>query len=106
MTRRSYPSCWPTRTVTTSEPFCSVPPPLASAHENTGKSWGVGCGVGVAGGLALSCGFGAAVGEEEALVVAVGLDAPNVVGLAPHPTRVNANEAAMIRAARLVTWAV
>jgi len=83
-----------------------MPPLLAFVHENTGKSWGVGCGVGIAVGLALSCGLGVAVGEEEALVVAVGLDAPNVVVLAPHPTRVNANETAMTRAARLVTWAV
>jgi len=88
---------------TTSE---AVPPPLASAHEKTGKSWGVGCGVSVAVGLALSSGLGVAVGEEEALVVAVGLDAPNVVEFAPHPTSVNANERAMIRAGRLVTWAV
>ena len=83
-----------------------MPPPIASAHEKTGKSWGVGCGAGVAVGLALSCGLGVAVGEEEALGVAVALDAPNVDVLAPHPTRVNANEAAMIRATRLVTWAV
>jgi len=47
-----------------------------------------------------------AVGEEEALGVAVGLDAPNVVEVPPHPTSVKANETAMIRAARLVTWDV
>jgi len=47
-----------------------------------------------------------AVGEEEALGVAVGLDAPNVVELPPHPTSIKANETAMIRAARLVTWDV
>jgi len=83
-----------------------VPPPLASAHEKTGKGWGVGCEVGAAVGLALSCGLGVAVGDEVALGVAVGLDGPNVAELAPHPTSVKANETAMIRTARLVTWAV
>jgi hypothetical protein len=48
-----------------------------------------------------------AVGEEEeALVVAVALDSPKRVELAPHPTSANANETATICAARLAMWAV
>jgi len=45
-------------------------------------------------GLGLSCGVALAAGEEDALLVGVGLDEADVVAVPPHPTSANANETA------------
>jgi len=65
--------------------------------------------VAIAVGLELSCGVAVAPGEEDALLVAVGLDEADVVAVPPHPTSANANETATrfdARQARLAVFMV
>ena len=47
-----------------------------------------------------------AAGEEDALLVAVGLDEADVVAVPPHPTSANANETATRSDARRARLAV
>src|SRR6266480_343496 len=93
------------RTPTTSEPVSSDPP-LASAQVKPASSPAVGCGVGVSLGLELGTGLAVAVGDEEALVVGVGVDETNALEVGPHPTSATANEKATTMDARFAKGAV